>query len=106
MIPLFEKDGFLICFDALPGEESAYEYFVNFCGWTEEQFEDLTHHDFFTAKVSAWKGGKEFASDYLGACSYENVADFYTTYKDDYFNDMVETVIQEAVKSIHLLRIA
>ena len=51
---------------------------------------------YFCAKVTAFKGGVELASDYLGGCVYDSYEDFYIRYKDDYFADMVQTVIEQS----------
>jgi hypothetical protein len=96
MIPLFEKEGFIICFEALPEEIQASKHFIDECGWNTEQFEKIDHFDFFCAKVSAHKDGKELGSSYMGCCSYENASDFYTNNKHAYFSDMVEDVLSEA----------
>lgn len=48
----------------------------------------------FCAKVSAWIDGVELASDYLGGCCYDSVAQFVED--SGYYEDMVETVITEA----------
>jgi len=56
--------------------------------------------DYFCAKVSVSKNGIELASDYLGCCYYDEVEDFYTKYKDDYYSDMRETVVDEAIQVI------
>lgn len=52
----------------------------------------------FTAKVTASKNGIELASDYLGGCFYKDEKDFVNN--DDYYGDMVQTVIEEAKKAI------
>ena len=100
MIPLFEKDGFIICFEALEEEASSYDHLVKECGGALEQWEATEHYAFFCAKVSAWQNGVEIAADYLGCCFYENVSDFYTVYANDYFNSMAETVVSEAKEKV------
>lgn len=96
MIPLLEKDGFIICFDSEPEEISARHHFLKECGWKESEYRKIKDFDWFTAKVSAWQGGKELGTDYLGCCSYRTTEEFYTVYKDDYFADMVDNAIAEA----------
>jgi len=96
MIPLFTQDGLIICFEALPEEVDARDHFIQEWGWTEEQFTSIEYLPFFCAMVSAWKDGIEQAVAYLGCCCYEKVSDFYTKYKDDYFKDMVNEVIENA----------
>jgi hypothetical protein len=57
----------------------------------------------FCAKVTASKNGIELADDYLGGCCYNSAEEFCTTYKEDYYRDMVETVIKEAKENIKKL---
>lgn len=52
----------------------------------------------FTAKVTASKNGIELASDYLGGCFYKDEKDFVNN--EDYYGDMVQTVIAEAKQAI------
>lgn len=52
----------------------------------------------FTAKVTASKNGIELASDYLGGCFYKDEKDFVNN--EDYYGDMVQTVIEEAKQAI------
>lgn len=95
-LPLFEQEGFIICFEALPEVDmTMHHLFIYECDWSEEEYLEIADYAWFCAKVSAWKDGIEVATDYLGACSYKTIKEFYTTYKDDYFADMVSTVIKE-----------
>lgn len=96
MVPLFEKDGFIICFEAEPEDISMREHFIKECGWSKHQYNKIRGHAWFCAKVSAWKDGKELGTDYLGCCSYRTAEEFYTTYKDDYFAQMVDVAVAEA----------
>jgi len=96
MKPLFEKDGFIICFEAEPEEVSARRHFVKECGWTEAQYRKIKDFAWFSAKVPAWKDGEEKGAAYLGCCSYRTAEEFYTVYKDEYFADMVKEALDEA----------
>lgn len=96
MIPLFEKDGFLICFEAEEETVGMRRHFIKECGWSESQYRAIKDFAWFSAKVSAWKDGKELAVDYLGCCCYETEEAFYTRHKDEYFADMVASVVQQA----------
>lgn len=99
MTPLFEQDGFIICFEAQEEDVSARFHFIHECGWTEDQFAEIADFPFFCAKVSAWRDGREWDAAYLGCCSYRTEAEFYTTYKDEYFARMVKEVLAEAQKA-------
>jgi hypothetical protein len=98
MVPLFEQDGFIICFEALPEDICMRYYFIKECGWTEKDYRSLIRkpHVWFCAKVSAWWQGVEVGTAYLGCCHYVTEAEFYTKYRDDYFKDMVAEAIAEA----------
>jgi len=100
MTPLFIKDGFIICFEAEEEDIAMRQHFIKECGWTTEQYEAIEDYAWFSAKVSAWRDGVELGVAYLGACCYETPEEFYTTYKDDYFADMVEDAIAEAKKRV------
>lgn len=95
-IPLFARDGFIICFEAQKEDQTAEEYFKSKCGWSEKDCEGLNDLAFFCACVSAWKDGKQQGIAYLGACCYNAIEEFYTAYKDDYFSDMVDEAIDQA----------
>lgn len=95
-IPIKEQGGFIICFEALPEDRSMREHFIGECGWSEKEFNRIRKYAWFTAKVSAWQDGEEIASDYLGACCYKKESEFYTKYADDYFKQMVDTVVKKA----------
>jgi len=98
MRPLFEQEGFIICFEAEEEHVSMRRHLIKECGWTEKDYRTLRGCAWFCAKVSAWKDGKELGVDYLGCCCYKTVEEFYTTYKDEYFSDMVKNAIEEAKK--------
>jgi hypothetical protein len=98
MKPLFEKDGFIICFEALPEDTSMRHHFIKECGWTEAEYRKIKGCAWFVAHVTAWKDGEMKGEDYLGACSYNTVEEFYTTHKGEYFSDMVDAALAQAKK--------
>jgi hypothetical protein len=102
MIPLFEEDGFIICFEAEEETVNPRQHFIKECGWSEAEYRKYQKQGFawFSAKVSAWKDGRELAAAYLGCCSYKTVEEFYTVYKDAYFADMVKEAIADAQKRL------
>ena len=97
-------DGFNIFFEALE-EHLGVEDMFSEPEDIKEINEKLNNYEFtmFCAKVTAEKEGIELGSDYLGACIYESEEDFYIKYKDDYFADMVNTVVKEAKKELPIL---
>lgn len=56
----------------------------------------------FCAKVTASKNEIELACEYLGGCIYETEMDFVK--QDDYYSDMKETVVNNAIRSINDLK--
>lgn len=102
VIPLFERDGFIITFEAKEEDVSARKHFLKQCGWTEAQYSRIRKFEWFTAVVSAWKGGKMLAQETLSCCSYRTAEEFYTKYagKGDYFPQMVDEVIASAREKI------
>jgi hypothetical protein len=89
-------DGFGIVFEAEPEDISMRDHFIRECGWTESQFRKIRDFKWFRARVSAWKNGVELASEYLGACCYKTVKEFYTTYHDEYFAQMARECVEQA----------
>lgn len=56
--------------------------------------------EWFQAKVAVYFEGKEIAADYLGACAYNTVREFYESHRKhkqgDYFTDMVHEAVRQA----------
>ena len=57
-------------------------------------------YTWFIARVEAFKHGILLATDYLGGNLYENPKDFVN---DGYFEDMVDTVVNEATATLEKL---
>lgn len=93
-----ERDGFKIDFYAVEDFQDVRGQFED--DDAAEIIAQLEAGDLvqFTAKVTASKNGIELASDYLGGCFYKDEIDFVNN--DDYYGDMVRTVIEEAKKAI------
>jgi len=95
------KDGFDIVFSVTWEEMSPADHFES---------DDLPaliadiesgNLQWFVARVQAFKNGIELSSDYLGACCYESYIGFVKD--NDYYADMVQTVISEAKETIKAL---
>lgn len=92
-----EREGFIITLTCLP------EYAKPDWDMTDKEKIKLRRDIksgktlWFCAKVSAIKGDRELASDYLGGCCYDDINQFLN---DVYYQDMVETVIIEAKQAI------
>lgn len=89
-----EKDGFNVFFTALEEFGTIDDHFEP--KYVKPTLRKLVNGDLvlFCAKVHVEKAGIEVGEDYLGMCIYSTAEEFYTTYKKDYFNDMVETAIK------------
>lgn len=94
-IPVINFGEYTFCFDAEPELESSEHHFIEFCGWTPQEFNRIKSYPFFCAKVSCWKEGEELSADYLGACCYKTESAFYKAHMGDYFADMVWTCADE-----------
>lgn len=91
-------EGFDIYFEALNEDISLRDLLPDD---TEEQLQEIEDNNVvFLAKVSAEKNGIELSEEYLGGCIYETEEDFYTKYENEYFADMVNTVVKDAKKQI------
>ena len=98
--------GFEIKFYALPEDMNPRDCFDSgeeYREQDEDWFDKIEsgYYDWFIARVTASKNGVELASDYLGGCWYESAMEFVTA--NDYYSDMVQTVIQEAKETIKKL---
>ena len=99
MRPLFEKEGFLICFEAEPEDQTIRKHF-QLCGYGESQIKQLERKVregkavWFTARVSAWRDGVELAAETIGGCYYRNHEEFVNG--GDYFPQMVDSAIVQA----------
>ena len=94
-----QKEGFEIKFYAceeIMSLEDSFDY-------TDEEMSKLLQDIdrgnlcWFMAKVTASKEGVELATEYLGTCCYKSALEFIS---DDYYQDMVHTVIKEAKAKI------
>ena len=91
-------EGFTITLDLLDEDHSPDWDFEN----EEDRADTLRKIDngsllWFVAKVTASKNGIDLATDYLGGCCYESVAEFLT---GGYYEDMRSTVVNDAREAI------
>lgn len=99
-IPLFERDGFIICFEANDETDSIKSNFKN-SGLKKSEIATLERRlgqgqaVWFQATVSAWRDGVCLAEEHLGGCYYDKFESFYRA-KGDYFDDMADAVIRQA----------
>lgn len=97
------QEGFDIDFYALEESLTLEDTFDDSVTDLEELAEHINSGElvYFCAKVTASKNGIELASDYLGACCYKSYMQFVEY--NDYFADMVNTVVGEAEEAINKL---
>ena len=95
-------EGFDIYFEALNEDLPLNDTFDDCVTDIDELNQDIENgvYVYFCAKVAAYKNGIELATEYLGACLYENEEDFYIKYHDDYFIDMRDQVIADSKQII------
>ena len=98
-------EGFNIYFEALEEHSLIDENFSDNEELRKDTLKQLQGGSLvkFCAKVSAVKEDIELGDDYLGMCIYENEEDFYTKYKEEYYNDMKNRVVSEAKIKINKL---
>lgn len=95
-VPVLAIGQYIITFSA--EEETGTgprQHFIKDCGWTEAQYRRIKDFPWFCAKVCVWEDAKCLNEQYLGYCSYQTEEEFYTTYKGDYFADMVCAAFEE-----------
>ena len=90
--------GFDIYFEPLKELISMKKHFTEECQWSEKEYSSLaaTRPKWFTARVVARKGGIDLGESFLGCCCYTSHKEFYTTYFNDYFKDMMEEAVSDA----------
>ena len=93
-------NGFDIKFYALPEDMHPRNCFDDSVTDISELCDKIDRglYAWFVAKVTASKNGIELASDYLGGCLYESCQQFVKD--NDYYFDMKQTVIHEAMQNI------
>lgn len=102
-IPLFEREGFIICFEAQDEMTSLREHFKR-AGHEKKSIDAMMRKVgsgkavWFQCLVTAWRDGKQLAEESLGCCYYNSFEEFYKT-EGDYFDDMVRQVILDAKKN-------
>lgn len=96
-------NGFDVYFEAEKEELSKKHHFINECGWTAEEYKGLSKTKWFCAHIQIVKAGFVLSDQYLGCCCYNTVKEFYTTYRNDYYMDMLSEGIREAKAALPAL---
>jgi hypothetical protein len=102
---------YMAVFEAQPEHLNRTRHFKE-CGWTPAQIRKLAGTAWFGAAVDLWRmkvehmptsvlgvgtGGPELLNtQYLGACSYTDEAEFYIEYRGDYLLDLIGEALTEA----------
>ena len=101
LVHIEEKDGFTIRFYACEEDSSPDGHFDSGDDEYDQEILDKIAdgtYTWFIAKVTASKEGIELADEYLGGCCYDTPMQFVKD--NDYYADMVNTVIAEAKNKI------
>lgn len=82
-------------------DSSAKDHFINFCGWSNEEYSEIKDFYWFTAKITAFKGDEPLADTYLGGNCYKSLKDVLGDGEQEsilggYAPQMIEEVKEEA----------
>ena len=86
-------------------DRSMKDHFINECGWSQDQYNDIKNYYWFVAEVVAYKGSIECGSSYLGGNCYKNLKDVMQDKKPEnvlggYLPQMIEEAIEEAIENL------
>ena len=100
-----KKDGFKIVLSFEEEDQTMRDHFINNCEWSEDDFKSLKGFEFFTAKVTAFKGKIECGSVYLGACCHKNLKDVMQNGNIEnmlggYMPQLIEEAIEDAIENL------
>ena len=84
---------------------SMKDHFINGCGWSQDQYDDIKNYYWFVAEVVAYIGSIECGSSYLGGNCYKNLKDVMQDKNPEnvlsgYLPQMIEEAIEEAIKKL------
>lgn len=100
MIPLFEKDGFIICAERRNEIVDVRSHFTH-AGHEKKDVDKMVRQvhsgrrDWFGVSITAWKNRKKLGEATLGCCFYRNFDEFLDT-TGDYLDDLVKEAINAA----------
>ena len=98
----FERDGYDIIVDRTYEDMHPSESFDNECFDLKQLCEDIDSgkYEWFMLRVRVLVEGLELASEYLGACLYENPKDVLT---DGTAEDLIDTALEQAKTQVYRL---
>ncbi len=96
------RNGFGICFEASPETDVSFKDSQDFDSDYQyrKELKRIENGDtaYFQVCVTAERNGEVLGTAYLGCCYYNSVEEFYTTYHDDYFADLMQEAIEGALR--------
>lgn len=98
-------DGFKIVLDFEKEHMCPKSHFVNECGWSDDEYNEIKNYYWFSAKVITYKGVIECGSAYLGGCCHKNLKCVMGDKKLEnilggYLPQLIEEAIDEAKASL------
>jgi len=98
----FEREGYEIIVDRTYEDMHPSESFDNECFDLKQLCEDIDSgkYEWFMLRVRVLVEGLELASEYLGACLYENPREVLT---DGVAEDLIDTALEQAKTQVYRL---
>lgn len=103
---LGKVNGFKIVLSFEPEQDiNPCEHFIEECGWTEEEYKEISRFYHFTACITAYMGEVECGTAYLGACCYKNLKSVMDNGEHEnilsgYAPQMIEEAVEEAKRRL------
>ena len=92
-------------------DESPRKHFIDFCGWTKEEYSKISNCYWFCVKITAYKGTIECGTVYLGGNCYANLKEVLGDYKNNidtllsgYGLQLIEEATTEAKEALNTNR--
>lgn len=99
-IPLFEREGFIICFEPVEPDTSRYTYYRREGKMSQREYLTIRDHMWFDAKITAWRDGWWYGSFYEPYQCWKTYEDFWTHHAR--FEEFVSEAIEDAKRHLEL----
>lgn len=101
-VQIAKIDGFRIVLSFQKELINPKTYFINECGWSQDELKSIKDCYWFCAKVTAFKGKIECGSSYLGANTYNTLKDVLGDCPEkDALSGYIEQMIDECIEDAH-----
>ena len=98
-----KRDGFKIVLSFEDEDQDPKKHFIDFCGWSEDDYKPIANYYWFCAKVTAFKGKIECSSAYLGCNAYKNLKDVLGANPEESgLSGYMPQLIDEAIEQAHI----